>query len=69
MDFVKLQTMSLVRMGQWSSTDLALQILSEQEGEAPAAFALNALGKSSLSVSIPIPAFLPAFAALFHAFH
>lgn len=56
-------------MGQWSSTDLALQILSEQEGEAPAAFALNALGKSSLSVSIPIPAFLPAFAALFHAFH
>lgn len=43
-------------MGQWSSTDLALQILSEQEGgEAPAVLAPNALGKSSLSTSIPYP--------------
>ena len=54
-------------MGQWSSTDLALQIRSGQAGgEALAVFALNALGKSSLTISIPTPAFLPAFAALFH---
>lgn len=57
-------------MGQWSRTDLALQILSEQEGgEALADFALNALGKSSLSISIPTPAFLPAFTALFSCGH
>lgn len=29
-------------------------------------FALNGLGKSSLSISIPTPAFLPAFTGLFH---
>jgi len=33
--------------------------------EALAVFALNALGKSSLTISIPTPVFLPAFAVLF----
>lgn len=62
-DFVKQKATSSGRMGQWSSTDLALQILSGQPGgEALAVFALNALSKSSLTISIPTP----AFAALFH---
>lgn len=54
-------------MGQWSSRDLALQSLSgHTRGKVLAVFALNALGKSSLAISIPSPAFLPVFAALFH---
>lgn len=40
--------------------------VDRQEGKHLHFFFLNASGKSSLTISIPTPVFLPAFAALFH---